>query len=118
MLTYFLSGSNAYTIRTAVTSSNQFTMSLQDMMSQINTTASLSNITYNGYESLLAFTASINTNVIANEYRATLYNSGSSTPIWNGTFQVYASQSIDKANYVTQNDGYVSNVSTNEFIIY
>ena len=118
MLTYFLSGSNAYTIRTAVTSSNSFTMSLQDMMSQVNTTASLSNITYNGYESLLAFTASINTNVIANEYRATLYNSGSSTPIWNGTFQVYASQSIDKANYVTQNDGYVSNVSTNEFIIY
>jgi hypothetical protein len=93
-------------------------MSLQDMMSQVNTTASLSNITYNGYESLLAFTASINTNVIANEYRATLYNSGSSTPIWNGSIQVYASQSIDKANYVTQNDGYVSNVSTNEFIIY
>jgi hypothetical protein len=93
-------------------------MSLQDMMSQVNTTASLSNITYNGYESLLAFTASINTNVIADEYRATLYNSGSSTPIWNGSIQVYASQSIDKANYVTQNDGYVSNVSTNEFIIY
>jgi hypothetical protein len=93
-------------------------MSLQDMMSQVNTTASLSNITYNGYESLLAFTASINTNVIADEYRATLYNSGSTTPIWNGSIQVYASQSIDKANYVTQNDGYVSNVSTNEFIIY
>jgi hypothetical protein len=93
-------------------------MSLQDMMSQVNTTASLSNITYNGYESLLAFTASINTNVIANEYRATLYNSGNSTPIWHGSIQVYASQSIDKANYVTQNDGYVSNVSTNEFIIY
>lgn len=118
MLTYFISSSNAYTIRTAVTSSNSFTMSLQDMMSQVNTTASLSNITYNGYESLLAFTASINTNVIADEYRATLYNSGSTTPIWNGSIQVYASQSIDKANYVTQNDGYVSNVSTNEFIIY
>jgi len=121
MLTYFLSGSNEFTIRTAVTSSNSFTMSLQDMMSLQNTTASLSGITYNGYESLLGFTASLDTNVVANEYRATLYNSGSDTPIWHGSIQVFTSQSLDKANYTNQiplDDTFVSNVSTNEYIIY
>jgi len=30
---------------------------------------------------------------------------------------VYGSQSIDKPNYTTQNDGYVSNVTNNEYIV-
>ena len=61
MLTYILSGSNTFTLRTKPTgSSNNFTMSLQDMTTLENSTASLSNVTFDGYESILAFTASIN----------------------------------------------------------
>lgn len=115
MQTYYLSGSNGYTIRTAPTSSNNFTMSLQDMTTLVNTTASLSNITYNGYESLLSFTASIDSNVVAEEFRATLLNG--EEEIWHGSFQIFRSQSVDKANYTNQNNQYISNVSENKYVI-
>jgi hypothetical protein len=118
MLTYIVSGSNQYTIRTEPTASNNFTMSLQNMTTQVNTTASMTGITYNSYESMLAFTASIGYTGTAEEYRAVLYNGTSS--IWHGSVQVFASQSISnelKSVYTNQNDGYVSNVSSNEFII-
>lgn len=118
MLTYITSGSNAYTIRTEPTASNSFTMSLQDMTTQINSTASLSGLTYNGYESLLSFTASINNTNIAQEFRAKLLNG--TTEIWHGSIQVYMSQSNApqyKSTYQQQNDQYISNVSTNEYII-
>lgn len=117
MLAYFISQSNEYTLRTQPTSSNQFTMSLQDMTTQDNFTASLSGITYEGYESMLSFTASISGSIVGEEYRATIYNSGSTSPIWNGTVQVYASQSIDKSVYENQNTQYKSNVSENKYII-
>ena len=118
MLTYIVSGSNQYTIRTEPTASSNFTMSLQNMTTQVNTTASLSGITYNAYESMLGFTASIGYTGTAEEYRAILLNGTSS--IWHGSVQVFASQSMSnalKSVYTNQNDGFVSNVSTNEFII-
>ena len=105
MLTYITSGSNAYTIRTEPTASNSFTMSLQDMTTQVNSTASLSGLTYNGYESLLSFTAKL---------------LNGTTEIWHGSIQVYMSQSNapqHKSIYQQQNDQYISNVSTNEYII-
>jgi hypothetical protein len=115
MLTYYISGSNGFTIRTEPTASNQYTMSLQDMTKLTNMTASLTNIQYNGYESMLSFTASISGTITAEEYRATIINGN--TTIWNGSIQVFASQSVDKINYTNQNDGYISNVSTNEYVI-
>jgi hypothetical protein len=117
MLSYYLSGSNNYTIRTDVTSSatNGFTMSLQDMTTLVNTTASLSDITYKPYESVLSFTASLERTITGEEYRATIINGN--TEIWHGSLQVFRPQTIDKANYTNQNDGYISNVSTNEYII-
>lgn len=122
MLTYILSGSNTYTIRTQPTgSSNAFTMSLQDMTTQVNSTASLSNTTFSPYESILAFTASISGTIAGEEYRAVIYNGTSS--IWHGSIQVYASQSWKdegKSNYQNQiplDDKFVSNVSENKYII-
>ena len=117
MLAYSVSQSNSYTIRTEPTASNSFTMSLQDMTTQNNTTASLSGITYNGYESMLGFTASISGAIVGGEYRATIYNSGSTEPIWNGSIQVYGSQSVDKSVYENQNNQYVSHQSENRYII-
>ena len=119
MLSYYISQSNSYTIRTQVTGSNQFTMSLQDMMGLNTFTASITSASYTAYESILAFTASIQSASVGSEYRATLYNqSGSaSIDIWNGSWQVYASQSIDKSVYENQNTQYVSHDSENKYII-
>ena len=118
MLTFISGSTNSYTIRTEPTASNVFTMSLQDMTTQVNSTASLTGITYNGYESLLGFTASIGNTNVAQEFRATLLNG--TTEIWHGSIQVYMSQSNApqyKSTYQQQNDQYISNVSTNEYII-
>jgi hypothetical protein len=82
-----------------------------------NTTASLSGITYDGYESVLSFTASISQSIVGEEYRASIYNSGSSTPIWNGSIQVYKTQTVEKPAYKTQNDGFISHPTDNEYII-
>ena len=115
MLTYFISGTNGYTLRTAQTTSNAFTMSLQDMTRLTNTTATLTNITYNDCESMLSFTASISDSLTAEEYRA--FITDGTTTIWNGSVQVFASQSIDKPEYKTQNDGFISHPSANEYVI-
>ena len=117
MLSYYISQSNEYTFRTQPTASNSFTLSLQDMYELNNITASLSGITFSGYESYIAFTASISGAIVGGEYRATLLNSGSIEPIWNGSIQVYASQSIDKSVYENQNTQYVSHESENRYII-
>ena len=115
MQTYYLSGSNGFTIRTEPTASSNFTMSLQDMTTQVNLTASLSGLSYNGYESLLSFTASISGAITGSEYRATLFNGASE--IWHGSFQVFRPQTGDKANYQNQNNQYISNVSDNKYVI-
>lgn len=117
MLSYYLDNTNSYTIRTENTSSNQFIMSLQDMITQTNTTASLVGESFTSYENLLAFTASISGAYTGQEFRVKILNSGSSEPLWNGSLQVYQSQSVDKAVYKTQNTQYISNESTNEYII-
>jgi hypothetical protein len=89
-------------------------------MMGLNTfTASMSEVSYSAYESMLSFTASIATASVGDEYRAVLYNqSGSaSIDIWHGSWQVYASQSVDKAVYENQNTQYVSHESENKYII-
>jgi hypothetical protein len=92
-------------------------MSLQDMTTLQNFTASISGLTYESYESYVSFSLNISGAAVGEEYRATLINSGSLTPIWNGSFQVYASQSADKSVYETQNRQYISHQSENRYII-
>jgi hypothetical protein len=92
------------------------------MYTLVNTTSSISSYTYNAYESLLSFTASAKTLVsasIGDEYRASIVDSVSGS-IWNGSIQVYQSQSIDKPVYKNQiplEGIYISNVTDNEYII-
>jgi hypothetical protein len=96
-------------------------MSLQDKTTQANSTASLSGVTYNGYESLLSFTASINNTNVAQEFRATLLNG--TTDIWHGSIQVFMSQSNAPqykpiyANQIPLDNNEVSHVSTNQYVI-
>ena len=118
MLTYFISGSNGYTFRTGQTACNTFTMSLQDMLAQTNSTASIISQSYNEYESMVSFTASISNAYVGQEFRATLLTG--TTELWNGSIQVFGSQSVSKPEYINQipiNSGSISSDSSNEYII-
>ena len=122
MLTYFTSGSNVWTFRVQPTGSSNLTLHLQDMTTLQNSTASLSNYSYDAYESELSFTASqVSTLVSASvgtQFRA--YITDTTCSIWHGSISVFTSQSIDKPNYVNQiplENVYVSNVTDNEYII-
>ena len=120
MLAYYISQSNEYVFRTEPTASNVFTMSLQDMTTQYNLTASISGLTYEPYESYVSFSINnISGAIVGEEYRAVLYNGieSGSVDIWHGTIQVYASQSTDKAVYENQNKQYISHESENQYII-
>lgn len=124
MLTYFTSASNDYQIRVSNTSTD-ITMSLQNMSTLENSNASLSGVEIvNQYESLLAFTASISGAVSGDEYRVTIVVSGSDEPIYNGSLQVFVSQSEDKPSYRNQvplaengEDNFKSRTSSNSYII-
>ena len=118
MLTYFISASNGYTFRTNQTTSSAFTMSLQDMLTQTNYTASLTSQSYNQCESMLAVTASISGAYVGQEFRATLKKG--TTELWNGSIQVFGSQSVSKPEYINQipiNSGSISSDSSNQYII-
>lgn len=117
MLAYYISGSNSFTIRTQPTGSSQLKLHLQNMSTLVNTSSSLS-YTYAPYESRLNFATSIPSASIGDEYRA--YITSGTASIWHGSINVFASQSIDKANYTNQiplENVYVSNLSDNEYII-
>jgi hypothetical protein len=112
---YYLTGSNLFTIRTqGLASTPTLTLKLENMYTLVNTSSSISNYTFNNYESLLQFTASISGAAVGGEYRA--YILSGSTSVWNGSIQVYQSQSLD-TTYTNQNNQYVSHVTDNEFII-
>jgi hypothetical protein len=122
MLTFISSGSNIWTFRVQPTGSSNLTMYLQDMTTLQNYSASLSNYTYDPYESELSFTGSqISTLVSASvgtQYRA--YISDTTCSIWHGSVAVFTSQSLNKSSYVNQiplENVYISNVTDNEYII-
>jgi hypothetical protein len=122
MLAYFISGSNYYSIRTEPTGSSNLKLYLQDMYTLQNTTSSISAsgrpYTYQPYESILNWTASISSAIVGEQYRA--YISDGTSSIWHGSISVFASQSIDKPVYQSQlgvEEVYVSNVTDNEYII-
>ena len=122
MLTFISSGSNIWTFRVQPTGSSNLTMYLQDMTTLQNYSASLSNYTYDPYESELSFTGSqISTLVSASvgtQYRA--YINDTTCSIWHGSVAVFTSQSVNKSSYVNQiplENVYISNVTDNEYII-
>jgi hypothetical protein len=76
-----------------------------------------SSYTWNPYENILTYSQSLE-NVVRTGQEFLLDISGSvSGSIWKGSMQVFGSQSIDKPVYRTQNDGYVSNTTDNEYIV-
>jgi len=117
MLAYFISQSNEYTFRTQPTASSEFTMSLTDMTTLETFRGTITSMSYEPYESYVSFSLSISGAIVGEEYRATLLNSGSLEPLWNGSIQTYASQSSDKSVYENKNKQYISHISENRYII-
>lgn len=118
MLSFFISGSNNWCIRTKDITNSATTLSLQleNMFTLTNTSQSLIGYSYNDYESMLQFTGSLPSASIGEEFRVKIISGSCS--VFNGTIQVFGSQSIvNPATYENQNNQYISNVTDNQFII-
>jgi len=127
MLSYYISQSNQFTVRTQDTASlvvsgsdiaEDMTLVLQDMMTYSSSYYDLSgSYTFNPYENILTFSQSLEGSVRdAQEFRVHLSGSVSGS-VYSGTMQVYASQSIDKVVYTTQNEEFISNTTDNDYIV-
>lgn len=119
MLSYYISQSNEFVVRTRNTGSNdEFTLKLEDMLTYATSSYSLSgSYTFNPYENIFTFSQSLEGNVsVGQEFLVEISGSNSGS-IYYGSMQVYSSQSIDKTVYTTQNDEFVSNVTDNDYIV-
>jgi hypothetical protein len=131
MLSYYISQSNEFVIRTQDTASccpadysgsEDLTMILEDMMtySQSYYPLPTSSYSWNPFENILTFSQSLEGSVeTAQEFFVTISGSVSGS-IYNGSMQVYASQSAeptDKTVYTTQNEEFISNVTDNNYIV-
>lgn len=120
MLSYFGTGSNNFSIHTQTftSASANLVLNVEDLYLLTTQSFAITGsafISYNDYESILSFSLQLPTTSVAYEYQLTLLNNGSN--IYNGTMQVYASQSVDKTQYVNQNTQYKSKLTGNEYII-
>ena len=117
MQSYYISGSNLFTFRTKPTGSSDLTLYLEDMLTLSTSSVTLSGYTYNSEQSILQFSASLDT-YVGDEYRAYIKDS-CDNDLWDGTIQVYESQSINKPSYRNQNTtgSFISNATANEYII-
>jgi hypothetical protein len=127
MLSYYISQSNEFTVRTQDTASlvvsgsdisEDMTLVLQDMLTYSSSYYDLSgSYTFNPYENILTFSQSLEGMVRnAQEFRVHLSGSTSGS-VYNGTMQVYASQSVDETVYLTQNEEFISNTTDNDYIV-
>jgi hypothetical protein len=127
MLSYYISQSNEFVIRTEntqsigpdFTSSEDLTLVLDDLLTHTETSFPLSQYQYdwNPYENIFTFSQSLeNVAYTGQEFLVDISGSVSGS-IFRGSMQVYASQSIDKPVYTTQNDKFVSEPTDNEYIV-
>lgn len=120
MLSYYISQSNITTVRINQACSNAAGLFLEteNLYTFQKTTSSLGNYTYDKYQSLLTFTASLSNEIVGDEFRIKIYDTGS--VYYHGSIQVFTSQSVDKAepnNQIPLEDIYISHQSQNEYII-
>jgi hypothetical protein len=134
MLTYYLGDFNNYQLRTQQIpcGAQYLRVDIQNMLTNDSYTF-LNNPgqwSYDRYESIvdLSFNLQIASNAnVGDEWRMSLVPAISSStqpftyldPVWHGSIQAFASQSVDKSAYVNQIplEGRLSADSTNEYII-
>jgi len=127
MLSYYISQSNEFVVRTQntaslnVSGSEDMTLVLEDMMTYSSSYYNLSgSYTYNPYESILTFSQSLEGSVNTGDEFIVHLSGSVSGSIYSGTMQVYASQSVDnddKTVYITQNEEFISNTTDNQYIV-
>lgn len=119
MLSYYISQSNEFVVRTRNTGSNDvFTLKLEDMLTYQTSSYDLSgSYTFNPYENVFTFSQSLEGSVETGQEFLVEISGSNSGSIYFGSMQVYSSQSIDKSVYTTQNDEFVSNVTDNDYIV-
>jgi|TARA_R110000803_G_scaffold156567_1_gene221124 hypothetical protein len=119
MLSYYISQSNEFVVRTRNTGSNDvFTLKLQDMLTYQTSSYALSgSYSFNPYENILTYSQSLEGNVETGQEFFVEISGSNSGSIYFGSMQIYSSQSIDKVVYTTQNDEFVSNTTDNEYIV-
>ena len=127
MLSYYISQSNEFVVRTQntaslnVSGSEDMTLILEDMMTYSSSYYNLSgSYTYNPYESILTFSQSLEGSVNTGDEFIVHLSGSVSGSIYSGTMQVYASQSVDnddKTVYITQNEEFISNTTDNQYIV-
>ena len=119
MLSYYISQSNEFVVRTRNTGSNDvFTLKLEDMLTYQTSSYALSgSYSFNPYENILTFSQSLEGSVETGQEFLVEISGSNSGSIYYGSMQVFGSQSIDKPNYTTQNEKFVSNVTDNEYIV-
>ena len=120
MIGYYISASNINTIRIdqACTNAAGLMWETENLYTFQKATSSLGNYSYNKYQSLLTFTASLTNPLVGDEYRARIYDS--SSVYWHGSVQVFTSQSVDKSepnNQIPLEDIYISHETENQYII-
>tara|TARA_B110000285_G_scaffold48075_1_gene54301 strand:- start:160 stop:528 length:369 start_codon:yes stop_codon:yes gene_type:complete len=120
MQSYYISGSNVFTIRTANTGSGVLTLELENMLTLVTSSMDIDEYTFNATQGILSFTASLTASQ-GDEYRAYINDALLTDPVWDGTIQVYREQNtpFSQADYQNQNTSgsYISNNSENEYII-
>ena len=119
MLSYYISQSNEFVVRTRNTGSgDNLTLKLEDMLTYQTSSYDLSgSFTFNPYENILTFSQSLEGSVNTGQEFLVEISGSNSGSIYFGSLQVFSSQSVDKPNYVTQNDEFVSNVTDNDYIV-
>jgi len=131
MLSYYISQSNEFVVRTQDTASviisgsdsgsEDMTLILEDMMTYSSSFYNLSgSYTFNPYENILSFSQSLEGDVKTGDEFIVHLSGSVSGSIYSGTMQVYASQSVDnddKTVYITQNEEFISNTTDNQYIV-
>ena len=131
MLSYYISQSNEFVIRTQDTASvitdgtgsgEDLTLILEDMLTYSQSLYPLptSSYSWNPYENILTFSQSLEKMVETGQQFIVHISGSVSGSIYNGSMQVFASQSTtpnSKTVYTTQNEEFISNVTDNEYIV-
>lgn len=115
MLTYYIDNTNSYTLRTLPITTTDIVMEVQDMYTNKTSNATLTNVEYSEYESILQFTASISTATVSSDWRVKIKDNGN--VVWNGSLTVFGNEVQSKSEYETQTTQYKSKESSNEYII-
>lgn len=118
MIKYYISASNITTLRVKPLCGTALDWEAENLFTYQKESSSLGSYDYDGYKSILVFTASLDNPKTGEQYRIVIKDGNKE--VWNGSLEVFTSQSIDKvnpANQIPLEQQYISNETENEFII-